>query len=116
MAISRESIPAVVVPETEVPCAPLGGDVVVRPMDLVELLLFNEKRNEVKALLDGETEAQADARRMNVILPWVLARCVLADDRQPVYSEQEWRIWCAKHLPEGYELFAAATVGAEKKT
>lgn len=109
MPIARASIQPVRLRTAEVPCAPLGADVTVRGMDLPQLLDFQDARRSLVAPLEGESPDQHDSRRMARLIPLVLSMCVLADDGEPIYSEAEWRIWCAQHVAEGFELFSVAT-------
>lgn len=122
MPVSRSNVQPVQRRTAEVPCAPFGGDVTVRGMDLPQWLAFEDARSMLREPLEGETPHQHDARRMNKLLPLVLSMCVVADDGEPIYSEDDWRIWCGQNIAEGYVLFAAATglsgtdTAAQKKT
>lgn len=109
MVISRDAIPPVELPKQVVACVPLGGDVIVRGMDLSQAMSFFALRRKLIEPQEGETEDEAAQRSGITLVPFVLSMCVLADDEKPVYSEAEWSIWCGKHLVAAFELFTVAT-------
>lgn len=120
--IAREAIPTVELPSEPHTCEPLGGDVLVRGMDMPQLLRFMSQRRELEALLEGETPDQAQARVGSEQVAQVLSWCVVLDDGKPVYSVAQWRAFGAAHPVEALEMFNAAMrlsgsdVRAEKKT
>jgi len=109
MVIARDAIPAVVLPREEVSCEALGGDVVVRGMDLPESMRFYAARRRLVVPQGDESEDEAVQRAGITLIPMVLSWCVLAADDKPVYSESEWSAWAGRHLVEAFELFTVAS-------
>jgi hypothetical protein len=122
MAISRGDIPPVTLPEETLHMAALGGEVLVRGMDMVQLLDFLERRRTLMQPMDGEAPDAAETRAGHELIPSVLATAVLADDGLPVYTAPQWRAWGASHVGDALALFnlamrlSGSDVQAEKKS
>lgn len=105
--IKREQIPA---QASELPCETvtveaLGGDVLVKGMDLPALMLFYSVSGRASTPLDGESKEQANQRGGLQAVSTALAMGVYADDGLPVFSEAQWRTWGADHTGEAMKLF-----------
>lgn len=108
MPISRSAIPAISLPQETLAVEPLGGEVIVRGMDMQQMLRFTATRRRLVELLPGENEAQAAERASGELVPLVLAMCVLADDEQPVYTAAQWAAFGARHPAVTMDLWDAA--------
>ena len=120
--ISRDQIAPIELPEELVECQALGGEVIVRGMDLVDWLRFAALRRRVEAPLADELPDDTAQRVGAQLMPLALHLCVLAGDRQPVYSAAQWSVFAARHPVESMDLFSAAMrlsgqdIDGEKKT
>lgn len=95
-------------PSEEVTVESLGGEVLVRGMDMPQMLQYIAGRRSAAAPKAGESEEEANVRAGTEAVAKALAVTVLRADRQPLYTEQQWRAWGAQHLPEAMKLFSAA--------
>lgn len=92
--LKKANVTAPVLPKETVPVAALGGEVVVRGLLLSERLsLFAGIREDGKAFAH---------------LPSMLAATVQDADGLPLFNEQEWEAFGAKHFQEALALFAVA--------
>jgi hypothetical protein len=120
--VARNSVPVVELPTECITVEPLGGDVLVRGMDMPQLLRFSAARRRLTEARAGETQPEADERALAELVPLALAMLVLADDGQPLFTETQWRAWGATQAAVALELFAVAMRlsggerEAEKKT
>lgn len=94
--INRSDAPPVALPEEVVPAPALGGDVVVRGMDMPQAMRFNAARRRLSQPLGGETEDEARERAAGSLVPLGLAMCVVDNERQPIYSESQWAALAAR--------------------
>ena len=104
MAIARDAIPAMALPEEVVAVAALGGDVIVRGMDLPQMLRYKSAARAAAQPQPGEGEHDTAERIGGALVPLALSMCVLADDRLPVYTEGQWAYWCRDHMAAAVEL------------
>jgi hypothetical protein len=120
--VARSAAPVVELPRETVTIEAFGGDVLVRGMDITEMLRFMAAKRRLATPLEGETEIAADERSVAQSVPFALSMVVLADDGLPLYTEAQWRTWGARHASVVLELFSVAMrlsgndPGAEKKT
>lgn len=120
--VARSAAPVVELPRETVTVEALGGDVIVRGMDMPEMLRFAAAKRRLTTARDGETVEQAEERSVSEVVPFALSMVVLADDGLPLYTERDWRIWGARNASSALELFAVAMrlagndSAAEKKT
>ena len=98
------------------------GEVLVRGMDMPQLMRFAGRRQRLLELRVGENELDAQERAGAELLPLALEMCVLLDDGQPLYTAAQWRTYGARHAADTLELFNTAMelsgqdLHAEKKT
>lgn len=120
--VSRAQLPPVALPEEVVPCAALGGDVIVRGLDLPQLMQWSAEKRRLSVPRDGETEAEAQERAGARLVPLLLSMAVLLDDGLPAYTAAQWAAFGVRHPETVVALFQAATrlsgqdAEAEKKT
>lgn len=108
MVLSRDNATSPVLPEEIVPFPPAGGDVLVRGL-LMSQRLANDRLHQADRLpRDGETELQAQARAGARIVMRVLAQAVVDEDRQPLFTEDEWDCWGATHRSDVFRIFNVA--------
>lgn len=108
MAIAREQVAACDVPRQEVEVEAIGGAVVVRGMDLPQLVRFRAMQRKVSAPMDGESDVAASERASGDLLPMVLEMCVVLDDGLPVYSAAQWGVFAVQHMTAAMELWEIA--------
>lgn len=98
------------------------GAVLVRGMDLPQLMRFAGHRRRLLELRVGENELEAQDRAGAELLPIALAMCVVLDDGQPLWSPAQWRSWGARYPEPALELFntvmrlSGQDIHAEKKS
>lgn len=109
MTISRDQIRPVALPREIVAAPAVGGDVIVQGLDLPGLLEYRALVRQVGKPADGEDAGAAAERAAAATVPWLLARCVLADDGLPVYTAEQWAAFAVAHMAEAGTLFAAAS-------
>lgn len=103
-----EQAPDPCLPIEEVTVESLGGEVFVRGMDMPQMLQYIAGRRTAAIPKDDESEEDANVRAGTEAVAKALAITVLKANKQPLYSEQQWRAWGAKHLPETMKLFSVA--------
>lgn len=119
--LQRAALPAVELPVEEVTVAGLPGSVLVRGLDMPQLLAFGAARRRISEPREGETPEQAADRAGGELVPLLLSMCVVLDDGLPVYSAAQWAAFGARHADSAITLFNAAVrlggqdVEAEKK-
>lgn len=104
MVIARDAIAPMALPEQLVDVAAIGGQVLVRGMDLPRLARLDAARQRAQEPLPGETPEDTLHRASLEALPVVLHLCVLAADEQPVYSAAQWAVFLQRHQQAGIEL------------
>lgn len=104
MAIERSKVQAPVLPKeaTEVPA--IGGEVIVRAMLLSDRMAIWD----MSKARDGETAEQARVRGESRIVADTLARSVVLDDGEPLWSSKEWDEFAATNPSEALRLFNIA--------
>ena len=105
MALTRDQLPGAAVPQEPVPVPALGGDVIVRGMDMPQMLRFSALRRRITQPQGDETEPQALERASGVLVPMVLAMCVVLDDGLPVYTAEQWGAFGARHAQQVMALW-----------
>jgi hypothetical protein len=108
MALSRDQLPAVALPQEPVAVPGLGGDVIVRGMDMPQMLRFTALRRRLLTPQEGETEDQASERAAGELVPLALEMCTVLDDGLPVYSAAQWATFGAQHSGDVMALWEAA--------
>ena len=103
-----EQAPEPCLPIEEVTVDSLGGEVFVRGMDMPQMLQYIAGRRAAAAPRNGETEDEANMRAGTEAVAKALAVTVLKANKQPLYTEQQWRAWGAQHLPEVMRLYAVS--------
>lgn len=106
--LSRDSVPPLELPTEQVAVPALGGAVLVRGMDMPQMLRFNQAQRRARAPREGETEQEAHERAGAQVMPMLLEMCVLASDMLPVYSAAQWGLWWTRHPDAAIELFNVA--------
>ena len=106
--VARSAAPVVELPREAVTVEALGGDVVVRGMDMPEFMRFAAAQRRLQTPLPGETDEQCKERAIAEAVPFALSMVVLADDNLPLYTEPQWRAWGAKNIGSVLELFSVA--------
>jgi hypothetical protein len=100
--IKRQDVPDPVLPKETVEVEALGGEVVVRGLLLTEYL---DLKASIAAAAKGSV---ADRSGVHAVLPVLLAITVLDADEQPVFTQQEWQVFGAKHASQAIALFNVA--------
>lgn len=97
--------PAPEVPFEDIECAPLGGTLRVRALDLPQLLAFEAR---IKALAAKNPDV-GDAA-VYPVLPELLALCVVGKKGTPYYTVERWRRFSAtqSNRPLVLQLFNKA--------
>lgn len=103
--LSRDQIKTPVLPKETVHVPGLGGDVVVRGLLLSESLAVRELVRQLRKPLDGETEAQAQARAGAQMCAATLAKAVCLANGEPVWPAHEWEVFGAQHTGDALMLF-----------
>lgn len=106
--LERSKVKPPVRPMETVPCAALGGDVIVRGMLLSERLELQALNALMAEPAAGETEQQARARAGAHMTAQMLARCVVLADEKPLYSVHEWDQFGAKQPAAVLDLLKVA--------
>lgn len=106
--VARSAAPVVELPRETVTVEALGGDVVVRGMDMPEFMRFAGAQRRLQTPLPGETTDQANERAIAEVVPFALSLVVLADDELPLYTEPQWRAWGAQNVGAALQLFSVA--------
>lgn len=120
--VSRAAIAPVDLPSEVVDVPAIGGAVLVRGMNMPQLLAFSARKRGAMAPLEGETEQAAAERAGAELLPELLAVCVLAGDGLPVYTAAQWAAFGSRHPQVAVQLWERAValsgqdLAAEKKT
>lgn len=108
MPISRSDTVAPKLPQEDVACEALGGTVTVRGLTLTQQLLFSDERRALAEPREGEDAVAGRQRAALVMIPKMLAQCVLADDGEPLWGAQDWEAWGATHLADALQLSTVA--------
>lgn len=106
--IAREQIAPCELPEEVVTVAAIGGDVLVRGMDMPQLIRFRARQRAVQALKRGEKQEDADQRAGAELMPILLEMTVMAGDGEPVYSAAQWGVFTIKHQDDALQLCGVA--------
>lgn len=120
--ITRDQLAPVALPTEALDVPAIGGQVIVRGMNLPQLLAFTAARRVASTPADGKTDAQAADRASGTLVPLLLHTCVVLDDGLPVYSQAEWAAFAVRHPQPTLALWQAAIrlsgqdIEAEKKT
>lgn len=93
-----------VLPKQTVEVEPLGGDVIVRGLLLVELLGVQQRIASLRQANKGGDHAAS----VSEIVPDVLALCVLDADGVSLFSRAEWQIFGGQHQAAALNLFNVA--------
>lgn len=97
MRVRKADVLAPTLPEELVPVPALGGDVLVRGLDLgARLALSHQHRTK-----PGMT---ADFKHLAPLL----AMTVLDADDQPLFTEQQWEAWGAQNMEQALHLWDIA--------
>lgn len=107
--ITRDAIAPSALPSEEHAAPEIGGDVLVRGMDLPAFQRFALAQRKAAEPQPGEAPEEAQARAVAEVMPLLLHLCVLAGDGQPVYSPAEWAAFARKHADRTVALLEAAT-------
>lgn len=91
--------PAPEAPFEDVECAPLGGTLRVRALDLPQRLAFEAR---IKALAAKNPDA-GDAA-VYPVLPELLALCVVGKKGTPYYTVERWRLFSSNAANQGLVL------------
>ena len=79
----------------------LGGDLIVRGLLLTERLAVHSKIMAIQKEVAGKGG-------VNALLPVLLALCVTDADGLPLWTEDQWQVFGAKHQNEAIVLFNTA--------
>lgn len=104
----RSALPAVDLPAEEVTVPGLPGPVLVRGLDMPQMLQFSAARTRLETPQPGETEADARERASGHLVPLLLSLCVVLDDGLPVFSAAQWSAFGARHPEDVITLFNVA--------
>ena len=121
MALSRDQVRPVELPQECRVVDEIGGEVIVRGFDMSQMLRFHAARRESFERLKAEAPEQAQERAAGELVPLALHLAVVLDDGQPVYTEPQWRAFGAQHPAVAMELFgvvmalSGADPASEKK-
>ena len=122
MALARDQVRAIALPEEVVAVEEIGGEVIVRGWDMArQLRFFAARRAALERVRDLPPE---DAQQVAAgeMVPLALHLGVVLDDGQPVYTEAQWAAFGAMHAGVAMALFervirlSGADHAAEKKT
>lgn len=102
--VTREQIAPCVLPEETVLAPSVGGDVLVRGMDITQVMRFKSQLRAIGKPRKGEDQATADERSGAEMLPILLSMTVLAADGDPVYSAAQWSAFAIKHMGEAMQI------------
>lgn len=102
--LTKAGTPVPVLPKETVEVEALGGEVVVRGLLLVELLVVQGRIAELHtAHKGGDMTATVSA-----IVPDVLARCVVDADGVALFDQEQWQIFGGQHQGQALALFNVA--------
>lgn len=90
MVIERGSLPSPLPPAETVQCEELGGEVVVRGLDL---------RGHLQWSLDNREDRFGQVSRL-------LSLCVFAADQKPLWTAEQWEAWGARNRSAAFDLFS----------
>lgn len=96
---------APVTPKETAPLPSQGGDVVLRALELDELLTMSALQRQLREPGDGEEQETAHARAGAAIVAKTLALTVLLADGRPLWTEAQWKSHGAKHAHECMSLY-----------
>lgn len=100
--LKRGAVAAPTVPKETIEVPALGGEVIVRGLLLTERLA---SQNQMVALRKAQADHTGD---LNAIIPVLLALCVLDADSLPLWTQDQWQAFGARHPAQAVELFNAA--------
>lgn len=100
--IKRDTLPTPTVPKETLAVEALGGEVVVRG------LLLSERMQVQRQIVTLRKADAGDEGAVHAILPVLLALCVLDADGLPVFTQDQWQAFGARHADQAVELFNAA--------
>jgi hypothetical protein len=100
--ITATNIAAPVLPFEDVPCPPLGGAVRVRSLDLTQRMAMEARLERIRLKNPDNPEASY------VVIPEVLAMCVVDAKGNPVFTATRWSHFGARHQALAMELFNKA--------
>lgn len=106
--VARDQIAACELPQEEVDCPAIGGVVLVRGMDMPQLMRFRAAQRRASTPQAGESEEDAMQRAGGEVLPLLLESCVLAADGLPVYTAAQWGIFAVRNLQATMDLSTVA--------
>lgn len=108
MAIDRTQVPAPVAPREAIQVDELGGEVIVQGLLLSQRLQMAAARQRLSVPRAGETDEEARERAAGDVICETLARCVLANDGEPLWSAAQWQVFGSTHVGAALALFNAA--------
>jgi hypothetical protein len=101
MAIPRDKVQTSALRQEETPVDAIGGSVIVRGLMLADrMALWAEEQPQ-----GDETPEAAAARSKATIVERQLARMVVLDDGQPLWSPDEWKAFGQQHSSEAFRLY-----------
>jgi hypothetical protein len=104
----RGQLPVMDLPTEEVTVDGLPGAVLVRGMDMSQLMHYRSAARRFSEPQGDETDEQAQERAGVELVPLLLSLCVVLDDGLPVYTAAQWSAFAARHLDSAVALFNAA--------
>lgn len=105
-ALTRAGVQPADLPTETVPAPALGGDVIVRGLTLTDRLAVAQTLAPAYAQQEGEADTDARARVGAASVAQYLARAVVLDDGQPLYTAPEWEHVGGKHIDTVMALYA----------
>jgi hypothetical protein len=105
MAIKRDAVKAVALPQEIVTVKEVGGDVILRGFDMPQMLRFHGTRREQLQAAEGESREQMQDRAAGVLVPLALHMSVVLDDGMPVYTQAQWAAFGGQHPDVALSLF-----------
>ena len=107
--LKMAQISAPTIKKEAVEVAALGGAVIVRGMLLSERLELSAMASHLRDTgPSGESESMADQRIGRIVVMHTLARTVILEDGDPVYTAAEWDLFGSDHPEAVFELHRKA--------
>lgn len=101
MTIDREKTVAPTLRQEEVVVEALGGSVIVRGLMLADRLdLWAEEQPQ-----EGESAEDAVKRGKATVVERQLARMVVLEDGNPLWSAEQWKAFGQQHAEEAFRLY-----------
>lgn len=108
MVVKRGDIKPPVLPREAVSVDAIGGEVIVRGLLMSEQMAITTQILMAGKPQPGETDEAAGIRARSLRVAETLARTVVLDDGQPLWTAAEWDVFGSRESGAALQLFSVA--------